>query len=645
MRHRLLRYWSAGTAAMLLWSAVWLASPPKPAHAFTAANAEQAMEDFLDVFYDPAKKYFYTNSDRQIHPHGPGPENGLYTDYWWEAQIWQTVMDAYERTQNSAYYDLIDDIYEGFVDAYPDWSENPYNDDIGWWALGAFQAYKITNNSDYLDLAQDMFDHMWNSWSNDFGGGIWWNTIGHLPQKNMATNGVAAVIAAKLSDELNDPDYWDKAVDLYEWVENTLYAGDGYVYDQYRQGEGLKDWEFTYNFGNFAGAALEMYLGTNDPDYLAKATDAVDWVIANMTVDGVTLLYEGLDDQPAFKMIFVRNVKRLIDEAGQTQYVPFLQANASQAWNHRRPSDGIIGPDWSLTPDSGYIQSIAAAAGVAMLFLVDPDNTTGIVPVPGPYEAENARHFGVSNEPNAWEQPGYTGRGYVAGWNTDGTSIVFPVVVQTPGTYTLTFRYSAGAGNAVRKLDVNGSAVHTALLFPGTGAWSNWQTVTVHVTLAAGTNEVRLAYDAASGSGNYLNADQLSVAPSAGALYEAEQGTLHNLLVEASHLGFTGSGYVAGWINNGEWVDLAVYAPSAGNYDLTFRYAGGAGNASRYLYINGAGVVNNLAFPGTGSWSAYSTVTVHDAPLNAGWNTVSLIFDSGKGSANYLNLDHLYVAP
>jgi hypothetical protein len=51
--------------------------------------------------------------------------------------------------------------------------------------------------------------------------------------------------------------------------------------------------------------------------------------------------------------------------------------------------------------------------------------------------------------------------------------------------------------------------------------------------------------------------------------------------------------------------------------------------------------VNNLAFPGTGAWTSYSTVTVSNVQLIAGNNTISLIFNSSLGSTNYLNYDEL----
>lgn len=68
-------------------------------------------------------------------------------------------------------------------------------------------------------------------------------------------------------------------------------------------------------------------------------------------------------------------------------------------------------------------------------------------------------------------------------------------------------------------------------------------------------------------------------------------------------------------------------------------YSAGAGNAFRYLYVNGAAVVTNASFPTTGNCDTWNTIAIPNSPLHAGVNTVSVIFDPSKGSSNWLNLD------
>jgi rhamnogalacturonyl hydrolase YesR len=124
--------------------------------------------------------------------------------------------------------------------------------------------------------------------------------------------------------------------------------------------------------------------------------------------------------------------------------------------------------------------------------------------------------------------------------------------------------------------------------------------------------------------------------------YEAENATLRHILLEATYGAFSGWGYVAGWNGNGQSIDFRVNCAVPGPRTLLFRYAGGAGNASRVVSINGVNAFPNRSFAGTGSWSAYATNSfMYNLP--AGPSTISLIYNSALGSANYLNLDYLIV--
>jgi len=128
-----------------------------------------------------------------------------------------------------------------------------------------------------------------------------------------------------------------------------------------------------------------------------------------------------------------------------------------------------------------------------------------------------------------------------------------------------------------------------------------------------------------------------------GITYQAENGMLHQLSMEAIHNGDRSRVYVAGWNHDEQWVTFNVNLACSGKYKLIFRYAAVAGDASRYIYVNGRGIVSNQLFPSTGSWSHWNNVTVPSVWLNAGSNTVSVSFNSFKGSRNWLNLDEMTV--
>lgn len=508
----------AALPAVLAVTLLVPAAAPK-AEAFTTSNADDAMAALVNVFYDSSAKYFYVNSDHQIHSeHAHGPDGGLYTDFWWEAQLWETVMDAYERTNSPVYRTMIDDIYTGFNNKYPDMMANPFNDDLGWWALACLRAYELTGTAEYLNRGSFLFNEIYSEWdTGNYGGGIWWRRDAHTPgqanaQKNMATNAPMVMTAVKLHNAYNDPAYLTKATQIYSWIKTTLVSGS--KVNDHIEGTGsgiIKDWDFTYNYGTYLGAAVSLYQATGNSSYLTDANTAAQSVINNM-VSAQSIMYEGENDAAGFKMIFVRNLNRLRVQGGQSQYLGFLQQNATQAWNHRRISDQIIGSDWLRPTGSGYVQSLAAAAGASILQLVPADGYTGFIAGNGAYEAENARRTLVGGEgmTNESTNAGYTGRGYVAGWNTNGTSLDFYVNQNTAGTKTVTFRYAAAAGNASRYVKVNGAVVAANLVFPSTSGWGTYNTVSVTIPLNAGSNTIQLGYNSSLGNSNYLNVDLMS---------------------------------------------------------------------------------------------------------------------------------------
>ena len=114
---------------------------------------------------------------------------------------------------------------------------------------------------------------------------------------------------------------------------------------------------------------------------------------------------------------------------------------------------------------------------------------------------------------------------------------------------------------------------------------------------------------------------------------------MHGVGLEATHSGFSGWGYLAGWGSDGQSVDILVDAPKAGSYTATMRYATGDA-ASRAISVNGTSVNAKLAFPSTGNYDTYATVT-QSLTLTAGRNTITVAFSAAAGSGGYLNLDRI----
>ena len=123
--------------------------------------------------------------------------------------------------------------------------------------------------------------------------------------------------------------------------------------------------------------------------------------------------------------------------------------------------------------------------------------------------------------------------------------------------------------------------------------------------------------------------------------YEAEDGVVHALGLEASHAGYGGWAYLAGWNADGQWVDFKVHLMAATTH-LALRYAAGAGDASRLIFVDGNNAIANVKLASTGSWDTWATQTV-PLSLAAGDHTISVIYNSSLGSTSYVNLD--WIAP
>ncbi|MCM3731150.1 DUF4968 domain-containing protein [Fictibacillus nanhaiensis] len=121
------------------------------------------------------------------------------------------------------------------------------------------------------------------------------------------------------------------------------------------------------------------------------------------------------------------------------------------------------------------------------------------------YEAEFATLTNVTTNTN---HPGFTGTGFVDGFETNGDDVQFDVFADTTGSYSLDVRYSSAGGIGKRALLVNGIKTQD-LSFPLTANWDTWNKTTVPVTLNAGRNTIRLQYDSLSQLG--INLDHIVI--------------------------------------------------------------------------------------------------------------------------------------
>ena len=113
-----------------------------------------------------------------------------------------------------------------------------------------------------------------------------------------------------------------------------------------------------------------------------------------------------------------------------------------------------------------------------------------------------------------------------------------------------------------------------------------------------------------------------------------------------SRAGAVGEQFIDFGTNPGDAIEIAVDAPVAGTYEVTFRYANG-GSADRPMALSvGGGEAEIVSFAPTTDWEGWTDVTV-TLDLAEGANTVKLAIPSAAqgGVANGPNIDQITFTP
>jgi glucose/arabinose dehydrogenase len=122
-------------------------------------------------------------------------------------------------------------------------------------------------------------------------------------------------------------------------------------------------------------------------------------------------------------------------------------------------------------------------------------------------------------------------------------------------------------------------------------------------------------------------------------LLEAEAAVMSGVRASELYPGYTGTGFATYTNANEDYLEWTAPVAEPGSYALTFRYGlGNPINRPLAISVNGSVVQPSLAFPSTGSWDNWQTVTM-TARLNAGRNTVRATAIGSSGA----NIDHLKV--
>lgn len=691
------------------------------------AAAKEMMADWLAVYLRYRGNGVYSTfkwSDRS--------NNNEETGFWQAANVFELLNTAFEHTRDPIYKTIMDGYRDRFLDGNFSWSRrwhwNNFTDDLLWWSNAFTRTYMLTGDESYLELGEEIFEFLYERAWDDRGptcrytggrpGGLLWQLdtratwqlvdrgypIHGRNEKNIATNGNGVINAAWLAqiygpespryDTEKHERFLNMAEKMYDWMyEHLVYNHEtGRLWDNFQFQDNHsrygRAWQFSYNYGLFAGAAYEMWRLTNDDRYLNDARLILGYGWRTLTLgDGLTFRDEGgMDggDGASFRLVLARYTGRMVRSPEFADFMIYLQANAYQTWNNRRPSDGLVGTNSTIAPlPDVRIPSPTAAFGPTLQWYsaFNTNITYGfegnLISVPnwgenGIFLAEQARRANVNFTHHL--QPGAVGVTHSVFWdsggadnNPNGTSrfLEFPIYVSESGEYELSLRWFTRTypwGNTARRMRVNNGPTEMLIfIICEENVWTYLHT-TVH--LREGINNIRIWNNREDRHivphDNWLFLDYIRLGEIVGEYVEPlPRYTTEIYLVQNAvrgngihyvtagdgnfRVGGLSSGHSVWWnANNASQgaatrITFNVNVPQAGRYELSFGwFTRGNDNFERRLIVNG--VNSNLRFQGGGYvW----TETHFEADLTAGNNTISLEWRSGQDT--WLLLDHLAV--
>lgn len=121
--------------------------------------------------------------------------------------------------------------------------------------------------------------------------------------------------------------------------------------------------------------------------------------------------------------------------------------------------------------------------------------------------------------------------------------------------------------------------------------------------------------------------------------YEAEDATYSGVDFANNHPGYTGTGFLENFAQQGDYVQFNVTAPESMTYPLVFSYGNDSGaNATRTIYVDNVNVGKVTFYP-WGTWDVFKQDAYLPVYLTAGSHTIRISYDSDD--VNAINLDSL----
>ena len=345
-----------------------------------------------DTMYDSFNAAFLTTSGSDVY-YMQALDNTAADGTWSASLDILGAEDAYEVTGDSDKQTVVNNLLVTWLqNTPPPWSWDGYNDDIGWFTLALIRGYQMTGNTDFLNEAVYGFNYAFGrGWDTQYnGGGIWEENPSYAAQdnppntpcKSALANDSLGKVACYLYQSTHNVTYLDTAQQIYSWVWNNLYEQSTGQINTCVYEDGTVDTSTAaYSQGTWLDFANLLYEITGNVDYYNDATNAINFGMNSLTVNGIfsnsaSYLNTWADEMARGAGHFVR------DNQLWGTYYSWMVDNANAILENELSSIGLTWNAWAqATPDDTSLTAnnfVSAMAWLQYTPATQPNSIGGI---------------------------------------------------------------------------------------------------------------------------------------------------------------------------------------------------------------------------------------------------------------------------